>query len=150
MLRVIVLVLVAATLLSAGPTRAERLTKQEYVAAATRASDASALDRLADRALDFELPGQMPTRQNWLVAERELRGGLLRAADRLDALKAPAEVASNHAAWVWSLRFCARRLEQLERTSPLDPVIVERFMEPCFVARSRVCDRFYDRGYWFS
>ena len=94
MLRLIVPVLGGAALLSAGPTQGERLTKQEYVRAATRATDAPLLGRLSAQALDFEFPGQPPTRARWLGAERQ--------------------------------------------------------MEPCFAARSRVCDRFYARGYSFG
>jgi hypothetical protein len=150
MLRLIVLALAAATLLSAGPTQAKQLTKREYIAAANRATGAPVLDRLSARALDFELPGQSPTRTHWLQAERRLRTELDHVADRLEVLDPPAEVASIHAAWVSSLRSCAQRLQQLETTSPLDPLIAERQMEPCFAAHSRVCDRFYARGYSFG
>jgi len=149
MLRVLVVALAGAALLAAGPTQAERLTKQEYVAAATRATNGPALDRLSARALDFDLPGQA-THAQWLRAERRLRAELTRAADRLQRLAPPVEVASIHAAWISSLRFCAQRLGRLETTSPLDPLVVEQQMTPCFVAHSRVCDRFYARDYSFG
>jgi hypothetical protein len=150
MLRLIVVALVGAAVLSAGPTQAERLTKQEYLAAVTRATDSAAVDQLSARVLDFEFPGRSPTRGRWLEAERQLRAELNRRADLLERLQPPAEVESIHAAWISSLRFCAQRLQQLETTSPLDPLIAERQMEPCSAEHSRACDGFYARGYSFG
>jgi hypothetical protein len=132
MLRLIVVAFVGAALLSAGPTQAGRLTKQEYLAASSEATDAAAADQLSAQVLDFEFPGRSPTHARWLEAERRLRTEVDRVADRLERLDPPAEVASIHAAWVSSLRFCAQRLQELETTSPLDPLIAERQMEPCF------------------
>lgn len=150
MLRVFVVAIIGAVLLSAGPTEAKRLTKQQYLAAAASATNEPVITRLSDQVIEFEFPGTPPSHAQWLAQERRLRTEIARVADRLERLEPPADVAAVHVAWISSLRFCARQLEKLETASPLDPLIAERGLQPCFEAHRKVCDRFYARGYSFG
>ena len=131
MLRLLALGVVVALVLAAGAAGREPLTKQEYLAALEQAIDG------------------VPAR-DWLSADPRLGDEVEQFVRRLERLQPPAEVAEIHTAWIASLRDCASRYQRLERSSPLDGVIVARELKPCFDRHREICDRFYAKGYAFG
>jgi hypothetical protein len=148
MLRLLAAGLAGALVLGGAASEKPRLTKAEYLTALTRITIAPATDGLEARVIDFDLPGAGPaSRRMWLQSERRLRSETERVADQVEALRPPADVEGAQAAYVSSLRFCAGQLARLERASPIDPVIVERELQPCFAAHRRACERYFERHY---
>jgi hypothetical protein len=164
MLRLIGIGLVGALVLVCGPAAREPLTKEEYIDAVRAVTD-DVDEQLLDDVVNYSyypcsrLCGRDETTlidEEWLSAERRLRGELDTLTARFRPFRPPSEIARLHAEWMAALRGCAGALRDLESrqrsfaSGSFEMMVAERMRPACFEHFDEIIPAFEERGYVFA
>jgi hypothetical protein len=165
-LRLLGIVLVGAFVLVCGPAAREPLTKQEYVDVVRSVTDDVDDRRLLDDVVIYayipcvsricRLDTTTLIGEEWLRAERRLRGTLDALTGRFASLRPPADVARLHAEWMAALRRCAVTLRDLESRQKrfaggdFELIVAEQMRPACLARLNEIIPAFGERGYVFA